>query len=209
MTIQENLQAHEFIGKVEAFDDDAGSNKIINYYFSQVFFLKYNKNKKIGNDTMKDKEPKRKNNYKSVKNNKKKNDGENSKQLKSSVAKDNKQAINNTNTNNRRGRNKFDKPKLDDKETIFKHKIKSPPKNPFNVTALFQLDPRSGKIYSKRSFDREERGLYTFNVVAQDQGNPKRMADEVEVVVKVLDVNDEMPVFDKARLSVYFAIHTP
>lgn len=65
----------------------------------------------------------------------------------------------------------------------------------------FQLHASTGALSTARSLDRETRSEYTLEVVAMDRGSPALSAT-VTVEVKVLDVNDNSPVFGKNSYSV-------
>ena len=52
---------------------------------------------------------------------------------------------------------------------------------------FFEISPRSGEIFTTTSFDREERDLYTFYVVATDNGTNIQHSSEVLVSVAILD----------------------
>ncbi|XP_049895859.1 protocadherin-16-like [Epinephelus moara] len=65
----------------------------------------------------------------------------------------------------------------------------------------FHLDTSTGALSTSRSLDRETRPEYTLEVVATDQGSPA-LSSTVTVEVKVLDVNDNSPVFSRSSYSV-------
>ncbi|KAL7390426.1 hypothetical protein ABVT39_020943 [Epinephelus coioides] len=65
----------------------------------------------------------------------------------------------------------------------------------------FHLDASTGALSTSRSLDRETRPEYTLEVVATDQGSPA-LSSTVTVEVKVLDVNDNSPVFSRSSYSV-------
>lgn len=65
----------------------------------------------------------------------------------------------------------------------------------------FHLHPSSGALSSSRGLDRETRAEYTLEVVAVDRGSPA-LSTTVTVEIKVLDVNDNSPVFSKSSYSV-------
>lgn len=54
----------------------------------------------------------------------------------------------------------------------------------------------SGEIKSEISFDRERKPSYTLQVRAKDLGNPL-MSSTAMVTIKIADVNDNAPKFDK------------
>lgn len=67
--------------------------------------------------------------------------------------------------------------------------------------ADFHLDVGTGALSTSRSLDREKKDKYTLEVVATDRGSPALSA-VVTVEVKVLDVNDNNPVFSMKSYSV-------
>lgn len=66
---------------------------------------------------------------------------------------------------------------------------------------FFSLDPSSGNLYTKESFDREKQEIIEFGVVARDHGTPQRSAS-AKVVVRILDRNDHAPEFDQKVYNV-------
>lgn len=65
----------------------------------------------------------------------------------------------------------------------------------------FHLQTDTGALSTSRSLDREKKAAYTIEVVATDRGSPA-LSSVVTVEVKVLDVNDNSPVFSKNSYSV-------
>ncbi|XP_038564182.1 protocadherin-16 [Micropterus salmoides] len=65
----------------------------------------------------------------------------------------------------------------------------------------FHLHASTGALSTSRSLDRETRAEYTLEVVAKDRGSPA-LSTTVTVKVKVLDVNDNSPVFSRSSYSV-------
>lgn len=64
----------------------------------------------------------------------------------------------------------------------------------------FHLHTSTGALSTSRGLDRETRADYTLEVVATDRGSPALSAT-VTVEVKVMDVNDNSPVFSKNSYS--------
>ncbi|CAG9820098.1 unnamed protein product [Phaedon cochleariae] len=60
---------------------------------------------------------------------------------------------------------------------------------------LFRIDNKSGIITTAGFFDRERQNVYNFLVVATDRGKYDARSQSVPVTVKILDVNDNNPVF--------------
>ncbi|ESO04602.1 hypothetical protein HELRODRAFT_152138, partial [Helobdella robusta] len=69
--------------------------------------------------------------------------------------------------------------------------------NDSDAMKLFMLDPNTGSLENLVIFDREFKDEYRFFVVARDHGQPMSLSSEAEVVVKITDENDELPVFQK------------
>ncbi|VDM02265.1 unnamed protein product [Schistocephalus solidus] len=62
----------------------------------------------------------------------------------------------------------------------------------------FKVEPFTGVIYSRQSFDREELKSLEFTVTVKDNGTPQRSAT-ARVVVTILDRNDNAPVFTQSE----------
>ncbi|XP_035482204.2 protocadherin-16 [Scophthalmus maximus] len=65
----------------------------------------------------------------------------------------------------------------------------------------FQLHAGTGALSTSRGLDRETKADYTLEVVATDRGSPA-LSTTATVEVKVLDVNDNSPVFGRSSYSV-------
>lgn len=68
--------------------------------------------------------------------------------------------------------------------------VLDPPDDP-NVT----LDADSGRLYAKRSFDREQLHSFTIRVIAHDMGAEKHYSATAKVTVIIADMNDNKPTF--------------
>jgi len=66
-----------------------------------------------------------------------------------------------------------------------------------DAAAWFSVDPTSGIVKARVSFDRESNGSMKFYVVARDAGEPRRSASTL-VSVAIDDVNDERPTFSQS-----------
>jgi len=66
--------------------------------------------------------------------------------------------------------------------------------------SLFQIDSTSGQITLRSLLDREISARHQFSILASDAGTPSRSAS-MTVVVTVLDVNDNRPVFNSDGYS--------
>ncbi|KAK2720851.1 hypothetical protein QYM36_004658, partial [Artemia franciscana] len=62
--------------------------------------------------------------------------------------------------------------------------------------SVFGIFPNSGSLYLKKVLDRETRDKFVFTVIAMDNGSPPGSAS-ASVIVQVLDVNDNEPIFSK------------
>ncbi|KAJ8383464.1 hypothetical protein AAFF_G00220600 [Aldrovandia affinis] len=60
----------------------------------------------------------------------------------------------------------------------------------------FSVDARSGVVSLQRPLDREVQAVYTLRARATDRGAPQRLSSACAVVVSVLDINDNPPVFE-------------
>eukprot|EP00061_Rhincodon_typus_P014153 g41006.t1 len=58
----------------------------------------------------------------------------------------------------------------------------------------FTIDELTGKIYARKKLDREERSIWRFLVLATDE-NGEGLTGFSDVIVEVLDVNDNLPLF--------------
>ncbi|XP_073335504.1 protocadherin-16 [Pagrus major] len=65
----------------------------------------------------------------------------------------------------------------------------------------FHLHTSTGALSTSRGLDRETKAVYTLEVVATDRGSPA-LSTTVTVEIKVLDVNDNSPVFSKSSYTV-------
>ena len=63
---------------------------------------------------------------------------------------------------------------------------------------LFAIDSLTGEIKSRQAYDREAVPSYELKVMASDGGSPSRSSTAL-VYVKVLDVDDNLPLFDQTE----------
>lgn len=68
-----------------------------------------------------------------------------------------------------------------------------------NVKETFRMDGASGSLFLARPLDYEEQTTYVLNVSASDGGTPK-LATTLEVLLRVLDVNDNAPRFSSTAV---------
>ncbi|RWS28186.1 protocadherin-15 precursor-like protein [Leptotrombidium deliense] len=66
----------------------------------------------------------------------------------------------------------------------------------------FQINEKTGEIYTKSALDYEKQTDYQLVVTAKDKA-PNARLSTASVVVKVVDVQDEMPFFEKTSHTVY------
>ena len=66
-----------------------------------------------------------------------------------------------------------------------------------DVMSFFAIDYSSGRITTRRPFDREHCDEFVFNVFAIDGGTPPRTGT-ADVTVRIKDVNDEYPRFSRS-----------
>ncbi|XP_069056290.1 protocadherin Fat 1 isoform X2 [Pleurodeles waltl] len=72
----------------------------------------------------------------------------------------------------------------------------------------FSIDEHSGIISLEKALDRELQAVYTLTVKATDQGYPRRLSALGNVLVSVLDINDNPPVFEQREYAATVSEHT-
>ncbi|XP_015274464.1 PREDICTED: protocadherin-16 [Gekko japonicus] len=77
-----------------------------------------------------------------------------------------------------------------------------------NADGRFHLNPSTGALTTVRTLDREEVSQHNLTVVATDHGSPRRSATQL-LTVHVLDVNDEMPTFQRSHYEASVAENLP
>ena len=78
-----------------------------------------------------------------------------------------------------------------------------------SLEGYFTIDSESGEIFTAASFDREERGFYSFYAVATDNGTLFQHSSEVMVAVVILDLNDVAPLFSLPNYTTAWHEDTP
>lgn len=70
------------------------------------------------------------------------------------------------------------------------------------IRETFRINPSSGQIYLRSSLDRELKEVYEFSVEVCDHGPvPLSSEDPARVTIKLLDINDNRPVFDTFKFD--------
>lgn len=62
---------------------------------------------------------------------------------------------------------------------------------------IFVIDASSGDLHATRSLDREEKPLYSLRAQAVNKKTGVPLEPETEFIVKLHDINDNEPKFDK------------
>ena len=66
-----------------------------------------------------------------------------------------------------------------------------------NETAFpWKIDPHTGIVRALKSFDREERSSYEFEILARDHGTPRSLSAQIAIRIDIDDVNDNPPRFE-------------
>lgn len=65
-----------------------------------------------------------------------------------------------------------------------------------SANGQFSINDISGIIQLEKPLDREQQAVYTLTLKAVDQGLPRRLSATGTVIVSVLDINDNPPVFE-------------
>uniref|UniRef100_A0A8C5DMG8 Cadherin domain-containing protein n=1 Tax=Gouania willdenowi TaxID=441366 RepID=A0A8C5DMG8_GOUWI len=73
----------------------------------------------------------------------------------------------------------------------------------------FELDSLNGKITLKEPLDYEDSDMYRLDVQASDKGSPPLTSRDINIIIDVLDVNDNSPVFTKESYSVTVKENVP
>lgn len=65
----------------------------------------------------------------------------------------------------------------------------------------FSIDELSGIVQLEKPLDRELQAIYSLILKAEDEGSPRRLSSTGVLVVSVLDINDNPPVFEYKEYS--------
>lgn len=57
---------------------------------------------------------------------------------------------------------------------------------------MFEIDPTAGSLIVAGPLDYETRSIYSFTVVAQDQGVSESRTSSAQITVKLIDINDNV-----------------
>ena len=74
----------------------------------------------------------------------------------------------------------------------------------FNASYIFcrfAINHDSGDISVASKLDRERLANYRLTIRASDKGNPVSLSSRKEVSIKILDVNDNAPIFTPSQYS--------
>ena len=63
----------------------------------------------------------------------------------------------------------------------------------------FSIESDTGIIRCLKSFDREQRTFYEFEIIARDHGHPNSLSNRVPIRIQIDDVNDNPPTFEFNR----------
>ncbi|CAH8510511.1 unnamed protein product [Heterobilharzia americana] len=78
------------------------------------------------------------------------------------------------------------------------------------LNGKISIDSKTGQLFAWGPFDREQISIYEFIVIATDSGQPIKFSTNCSVIVKILDINDNPPLFH-TQLSItggyLFSIH--
>jgi len=69
-----------------------------------------------------------------------------------------------------------------------------------DATNSFTIDALNGTIFTARPIDRESQDVYNITIIASDGGSPSRNGITV-VMITILDLNDNPPLFTKSQYS--------
>ncbi|XP_016844332.1 protocadherin-like wing polarity protein stan isoform X2 [Nasonia vitripennis] len=72
----------------------------------------------------------------------------------------------------------------------------------------FAIDPATGVIRTAKALDRESTARYNLKAVAVDRGSPA-LSSTISVVIKIEDVNDSPPTFEKEKIVLYIPENSP
>lgn len=72
----------------------------------------------------------------------------------------------------------------------------------------FAIDPATGVIRTAKALDRESTARYSLKAVAVDRGSPS-LSSTVPVIVKIEDINDSPPAFEKDKIVLYIPENSP
>ncbi|KAK9398936.1 protocadherin Fat 1 [Crotalus adamanteus] len=70
-----------------------------------------------------------------------------------------------------------------------------------HVDGQFSIDELSGIVKLEKPLDRELQAIYHLILKAEDEGSPRKLSSTATLVVSVLDINDNPPVFEYKEYS--------
>ncbi|KAL0973120.1 hypothetical protein UPYG_G00199240 [Umbra pygmaea] len=77
-----------------------------------------------------------------------------------------------------------------------------------NTEGMFSLNPNTGSLSIVKPIDREEQDLYNITIIAQDHGVPALSSSQL-LSVQVIDVNDEVPLFQENQYQAQITENQP
>ncbi|KAH0616155.1 hypothetical protein JD844_027065 [Phrynosoma platyrhinos] len=73
----------------------------------------------------------------------------------------------------------------------------------------FSIDEISGIVQLEKPLDRELQAVYSLTLKAEDEGSPRRLSSTGTLVISVLDINDNPPIFEYREYSATVSEDTP
>lgn len=70
-----------------------------------------------------------------------------------------------------------------------------------HVDGQFSIDESSGIVKLEKPLDRELQAVYHLILKAEDEGSPRKLSSTATLVVSILDINDNPPVFEYKEYS--------
>ncbi|KAM9468396.1 protocadherin-16 [Clarias gariepinus] len=77
-----------------------------------------------------------------------------------------------------------------------------------NADGKFSINPNTGSLSILKAINREEQAQFNLTVVAEDHGVP-RLSSTQQLTVQVIDVNDEVPVFEESTYEAFITENQP
>ncbi|XP_030634016.1 protocadherin-16 [Chanos chanos] len=77
-----------------------------------------------------------------------------------------------------------------------------------NSEGKFSLNPNTGSLSILKPLDHEQQDLYNLTIVSEDHGTPQHFSTQL-LSVQLIDVNDEVPRFEKSEYRAYIKENQP